>query len=627
MKNDTTMTTFNYFRLFALSAALLAGCSRDPETEVPVGPGSGRTVAAAFELGCDFEQAVEVKADGTEDVTTIHDVWAIQLAPDGQSLLQLPVYLTELTPKNGDYRITFDLLDADSKIVFVANTHDASAYASLTTTSTVADVAALAMSVAAEGDLTANGVPMSGSWLGSALGINGVPGRVGMTRAVSKVTFNLGANLPAGDSYTVQSVQVKQVPATLDYYRDDASLNNTPYPDLAAAGTIDYAAQTLSGVGFVGGEISPVKQTFMWYIPENARGAGTAADQFHKTGATAPAGQGDWCTYVEIRGSYYNHANGTGYTTIYRIFLGGDNTSDYNLLRNRAYTVDVTLCGQSTADTRIEVQDYLDYTDNGRSWFVLAPANNPAGMVNWATALTVCPSGWRLFSQNEAMVTYSYRPALGSFLDFNYGFWTSTEAPANRAWYFSGNSSLIIDVIKTSPALVRCVKGLAAGGTTYPYVAADGRTIVSRDADGGVKEAALLTAAQKAWLTTTNTSDPGFYYTDDGAYNRVSPKFQVAAADAGVSRFVGAYSLCRAYGESGAPAGSWRMPTLRELMLMYVLKGGLTGISAFTAAEYWSSTSGSSNSQAYYVGLGDGYMYSHEGYSYSYRIRCVRDVN
>ena len=95
----------------------------------------------------------------------------------------------------------------------------------------------------------------------------------------------------------------------------------------------------------------------MWYLPENARGVGTASDQFRKTAETAPAGQADYCTCIEVYGRYFDASEPAGeqtFITTYRLFLGENNKTDYNLLRNHSYTVNTTLRGRNEMDTRIE---------------------------------------------------------------------------------------------------------------------------------------------------------------------------------------------------------------------------------------------------------------------------------
>ena len=353
-------TNLNYNRrrvpVLLLVGLFAASCSKDPVSDIPGGgpEGTGKTITAAFDLTRDFEQSVEVRADGSEDVTTIKDLWVIQIAPDGSELLQEPLYFKELIPIDDDYRVEFNVQETPCKMVFVANTHDANAYAGLELTSTEADVAAVARKITDETDLTANGVPMCGTWSGTP--VAAVPGKVWMSRAVARVTFNLGASLPAGDSFEVLNIQVKHVPSTMSYYRAEATLSDYPYPALTSAETFDYPMELPENLQFAGGYL-PNNQEYMWYLPENARGVGTASDQFRKTAETAPAGQADYCTCIEVYGRYFDASEPAGeqtFITTYRLFLGENNKTDYNLLRNHTYTVNTTLRGRNEMDTSID---------------------------------------------------------------------------------------------------------------------------------------------------------------------------------------------------------------------------------------------------------------------------------
>lgn len=87
------MTKLIHNLMVTLFAVRLAGCTKDPEAGQPGGQAPAQTVTATFELTRDFEQAIEVKATGTEDVSTIKDLWIIPMAPDGSKLLQAPVYI------------------------------------------------------------------------------------------------------------------------------------------------------------------------------------------------------------------------------------------------------------------------------------------------------------------------------------------------------------------------------------------------------------------------------------------------------------------------------------------------------------------------------------------------------
>lgn len=362
---------FHAIFIFAgvLTALALVSCTKEPEPVLPNGGVTGKTIMATFNLTCEFEQQITVKtADGSEDSPKIRDFTVIQMAPDGSRLLQLPMFsMIGISQVGDDYLVKFSMPDEACKIVFVANAINLTPFSKLTLESTEADVMAATIAIGSESDLTMNKtgyVVMSGVWSGTPNASEGITGKVSISRAIAKVRLNLDANLPVGDAFVLNSVQVKQVPSVLGLYRPEEKLGDYPYPSLPAARMFDYPAQTFTDVSFTGGSAS-AKQTFVWNLPENARGIGSASDPKNKTGETAPSGQQDFCTYVEISG-VYTWINGASdeeqgdYTTSYRLYLGGNNTDDYNLLRNRLYTVNVTLRGRNTADMRIDSQPYVE---------------------------------------------------------------------------------------------------------------------------------------------------------------------------------------------------------------------------------------------------------------------------
>lgn len=118
----------------------------------------------------------------------------------------------------------------------------------------------------------------------------------------------------------------------------------------------------------------------------------------------------------------------------------------------------------------------------------------------------------------------------------------------------------------------------------YPY-SADGKIIVSKDAFGGADAATLLTDTQQAYVYGNITSAT---YSETSEYNKVSTRLQVAAEDAPSKlSWSEAYTFCRAYSEAGAPVGTWRLPSLAELQLIYSVRAQLTG--TFQSANYWSA--------------------------------------
>lgn len=87
---------------------------------------------------------------------------------------------------------------------------------------------------------------------------------------------------------------------------------------------------------------------------------------------------------------------------------------------------------------------------------------------------------------------------------------------------------------------------------------------------------------------------------------------------------------CHGYSELGSSAGSWRLPTQRELMIIYLMrKELLTSLSGFVdfvidGTPYWSS-SAYSDAEAWSMDFKTGTM-TNKGKTSRLRVRCVRDL-
>ena len=247
-------TNLNYNRrrvpVLLLVGLFAASCSKDPAADIPGGSPEtpDKTITVTFDLTRDFEQSITVKADEPKDVTTISDLWIIQFSPDGSSKLQAPVYTTDIQPLSGGSKVELQVQAAPCKMLFVANTHNGQH--GFPSVRNYTDAEDLLVSISSEADLlSANGVCMSGVWTGTADPES--PGAVSLTRAICKVNFTLGADLPAGESYEVRSVQVRQIPRFYHYHRDEAKLTAYSYPSISE--TMDYPVQELENVKFMGG--------------------------------------------------------------------------------------------------------------------------------------------------------------------------------------------------------------------------------------------------------------------------------------------------------------------------------------------------------------------------------------
>lgn len=358
---------------------------------------------------------------------------------------------------------------------------------------------------------------------------------------------------------------------------------------------------------------------------------GTAEDQFHKTAGTAPAGQGDYCTYMEVQGIYTVPVGLRSYI-YYRIFLGANNTDDYNLRRNTHYTVNTTIKGWNISDTRVtrNTLSYQDYTDNDSPMFAIDAVdatveNHSNQIVLWDEAGSVCHDGWRLPTQGEMMSMWVFKNGFSYFTaTSNRVYWTSTEDFTNPLY------EMCVDILNGTAAsidkrtygnYVRCVRSdnYVPSGVRYPYVTSAGSTsgqasvIVSRDAAGGAKTACI----HPNWTASTMPS-----HTVKDAANAVPARFEVAAADLPEQMtWADALTGCAGYTQAGTSAGDWRVPTQRELMLIWVMLPS-TGFTFETSLWYWSSTMNSQYAwvQSFLAGTTDGYKRVLPAY-----VRCVRD--
>lgn len=398
------------FVLLPVFGLLLQACRPEQESSFK----GGQVEVTLF---ADTYRDVTVKSPASDAEGRLDWVWALQFSGDdilldesGRPLISGPVLNT---PASSVCSLPIKIDSRASKVVYIAN---ADLQTDFSAVRTMDDLERISLAwTATDGQLAAGGFVMSGVWESD----NPDPLHVMMERAVAKIDFTLrvapelsGRN----EAFALSSIRLKKVPAVSYLFRDAPSgqvpAEGTAFPELPFD-TLNYEEMTYHGTcwpdelwmptsqGVDAEVIDEQGESWLWYVPENARGTGSAADQNLKTEATAPAGQGGYCTYVEIKG-YYN-VNGLVNGVTYRVWLGENNYADYNLLRNTCYNVTATIQGQYAIDTRVNEKDplnYFDYTEDGTAWMMIARESEGANME--------CPEGWRLPTKEEAMLAWIY---------------------------------------------------------------------------------------------------------------------------------------------------------------------------------------------------------------------------
>ena len=319
------------FALCLLSACLFSACTADEQPGIEAGEED------VFTLCLETNAPIEAETRAVNE-SAINDLWIVQLAADGNSALVVPQYFTasQLSSKpDGSKLIRLSLQRVACKICILANTGNSSLFdtsAALTSiTKSVVEGKGISYSGDWKAKMDALGyIPMSATW-------NGTPDvgteiSVTLTRAIAKLTATISVSIPSGDVLTISSVQLKNIPATLQYWRE--TMTGT-YP--AAGGTyFDYTAVT-----------SYASNT--WWMPENCRGSGSGRYETEKTANAVT--DGAKATYLEIKGKY------NGFDVTYSFYLGENTTNDYNVKRNYNYSLQITIKGNSSLDARVQVEE------------------------------------------------------------------------------------------------------------------------------------------------------------------------------------------------------------------------------------------------------------------------------
>ena len=287
---------------------------------------------------------------------------------------------------------------------------------------------------------------------------------------------------------------------------------------------------------------------------------------------------------------------------------------------------------------------------------------------NWVHAYDACkaytnvpgaaPSGkWRVPTVKELQLIHSIPELRDGFETYDphgrgeevkYSYWSAVTMAGTDglvAWPVWMENGATEDGMKTESRRVRCVRDLDY--VVEPEPAPTENIIVA--SDNGIAASDQLTAEQVEYLNRTDTSEPGHTYDEDSPYNKVSPKFAVAVADAspentGIAyddteqkryNWANAYDACKAYTNvsGAAPSGKWRVPTVKELQLIHSIPELRDGFETYDPHgrgerrySYWSAvTMAGTDLVAWPVSMETGE--AEDGMkTESRRVRCVRDL-
>lgn len=155
---------------------------------------------------------------------------------------------------------------------------------------------------------------------------------VSLIRAVAKVNFSYTVAADFAKSFRVKSVQLRCVPCSATLFGSSRA----------------ESAETVADMPPV--ETSATAYTATYYLLENRQGQVTSiGTQQQKDETRAPR----YATYIAITGE------ADGIKVMYRIYLGENNTTDFNVTRNRVYNIDARILGMNTVDWRVSTTELI----------------------------------------------------------------------------------------------------------------------------------------------------------------------------------------------------------------------------------------------------------------------------
>ena len=356
--------------ILSVVAAALCSCERSADT-IPVsgeqgGDASGRTARMTFGLSAaDMRTSALGAAEGrsTVDEDALKNLWVLQFdgATDASKLLFCEYYDASMIGVNDttdddskkSYSLSVALYETsgDTKIYFVANVGSdrfqkfSAGDSSVDSDVTLGSFEASTLAFASEAAVSADGVlPMIGSYKGSSVIASGT---VQMKRLVAKISFSFSIDVPGTEKFTPSRVSLRSAASCTRFSAPAVPTGTTGlYPDAASSDNfINYPAVSVSGTGSF---------TYTWYVPENLRGVVAGLEPSEKGSENAPAGS----TFIEIGGDYQRGSALTDVT--YTIYLGENESTDLNVVRNYHYTVSSTIKGLNSRDLRVVVDRGVD---------------------------------------------------------------------------------------------------------------------------------------------------------------------------------------------------------------------------------------------------------------------------
>ena len=176
---------------------------------------------------------------------------------------------------------------------------------------------------------------------------------VGLVRLVSKVNFTVRTSSLKHGSITFSSIAIKQMNSCCPYFSEGMAETQCFDGDLASAADL----QSINS--------SPEGYSTSFYLLENLQGdilsGNKDPDAKIPENVEDVGGDPGLCTYLELKGSYNGSSGQLKSERLEaRLFLGEDACSNFDIVRNRQYNIDLTITDEGCLRTDWKIDAHLE---------------------------------------------------------------------------------------------------------------------------------------------------------------------------------------------------------------------------------------------------------------------------
>ncbi|MCI1683040.1 MAG: DUF4906 domain-containing protein [Bacteroides sp.] len=511
------------------------------------------------------------------------------------------------------YTVTVNARSGDGcKIYAIANTNNTNSSTLFdgTVANTEEKLKAIATSSTAWGDLnnssaTTTYLPMCGSTtVNISAGSTTLDGGMKVKRLVAKVRLNVG--IASGSGVTISGYRIYGVPKKSYYVAHPLTTEEQTtdtQPTRAEDACLPANASNWTDSGLISlSEVTSFNASF--YMYENRPGVNADITlQKNKIKAKVPGTPADSAAYVMIYGK------ATGYSSLsWKVYLGANNTSNFNVKRNCQYTCNITL-KPNDSDTRIS------YKKSGTIW---AGSN-----IYWDGTKLTFDTETSDANNKKQGVCFRWGSLVGVSLSSNYVTYTPTynsDNPTESSWvsaagtYSDFSSVAYISVASSDYGQTNTFLNDAAQNTDANYAVYKGDICQYLSKTGAVSGSWRMPTAKK--------------YNSEGLADNASVSWSTATTWAYFGSFGNQISKVNAQGTFALPGGGTY--TVNGSSSSFpasgyrVTNGTLSNVGQ--TGRYWSS-SAISNSTGYYLYFGSSNVYPADDYHRQggFAVRCIQN--